>query len=155
MRKSKWQLALSAALGVALVSTSVSAAPGATRPNTGKTHPKGTANANTNAVTVLHQVHGLLATANHDYDGHRAKAVHHVSQAIHELGGTHKGTNKGANANANGNGPAIREPQAQSDAQLQQAIQLLNGLQGQVANAKAAEHLKEAIAELNTALKIK
>jgi hypothetical protein len=124
-------------------------------------------------VTALHQARKLLATADHDYQGHRAKAAHLVTQALHELSGhQQQGTNKGAggngaNANKNGqagngnngnanNGQANKMPQAQSDAQLQQAIQLLNGVSGKLTNApKAAGHIQAAIAELTTALKIK
>jgi hypothetical protein len=183
------------------------------------------------AIQALHQAHTLLANANHDYDGHRAKAAHLVTQAIHELSGTHHHTNTtgvthrgttaqgaagvnlgagknggvnngaanlggvnlggaknaggkfggvnlgaaqnggaklgggnnvaavnngGGNNGAAGKGNGMREPQAQSDAQLRQAMQLLNGVHGQLGNNhKASTHIQSAITELNTALRIR
>jgi hypothetical protein len=146
----------------------------ANTPKTGGATKTGAANSGATAVlTTLHQANKLLATADHDYDGHRAKAAHLIHEALRELGGHHQqqGMNKGAGANANNgqankgagagannngnNGQANKIPQAQSDAQLQQAVQLLTGLQGKITNAKAAEHIQTAITELDTALKIK
>jgi hypothetical protein len=127
-------------------------------------HPhiaKNAANANKNAVVeTLHHAHMLLETANHDYDGHRAKAAENVMHALHALGHHHHhGQNVALQAahhiaGAIGGG-AIKEPQAQSDAQLKQAGQLLASLSGHVPNAKAAEHIQAAINELNIALKIR
>jgi hypothetical protein len=154
MRNSKWQIIAVAALGLALIASPASAT---SRP--GKTNPAGKKNGTTTAngpVAVLHQAQVLLATANHDYDGHRAKAAHHVALAIRELGGHNQG--QAANGGGNGGNP-VREPQAQSDAQLQKALQLLNGLRGQLPNTpngmKAAANIQAAINELNTALKIR
>jgi hypothetical protein len=123
---------------------------------------------NAAAVTALHQVEALLASAIHDYDGHRAKAAHLVRQAIHELHPHHatgtktgQGKNnvpaKGNKPNNNGNnGNANQQTQAQSDAKLQQAMQALNTIQGQLAHApKAAAHVQTAVKELTTALQIK
>ena len=152
MRGFTWHLPVFAALGLALISTSVLAAPKATS----KSNATGNGNP---AMTALHQAHTLLATANHDYDGHRAKAEHHITQAMHEMGGHHQGQGKNK-----GRGRQRREREQRTGEQgatgpvrrtLQKAVQLLTGMQGQVSNAKAAEHIKEAIAELNTALKIK
>ena len=41
-------------------------------------------------VAQLHQVVQVLNGANHDYDGHRAAAVHEVHKAIHALHPHHK-----------------------------------------------------------------
>jgi hypothetical protein len=130
--------------------------------NPGASATKNAASANKNAVvTVLHQAHALLQSANHDYDGHRAKAAEQVMHAIHALGhhhhhGQHTALQAAQQiAGAFGGGGAIKEPQAQSDAQLKQAGQLLTSLNGSVPNAKAAEHIQAALSELNTALKIR
>lgn len=136
-------------------------------------------NANNNAysqtVTALHQAHTLLANADHDYNGHRAKAAEHISHAIRELGGQHHangGTNGGTRifgatiggnkghgngAKAGGaNGNRMREPQAQSDAQLQKALGLIEGVSGHVSNThKASQHIQSAVAELSTALQVR
>jgi hypothetical protein len=119
---------------------------------------------NAMVVAELHQAHRLLAHADHDYQGHRAKAAHLVSEAIHELHPHHKngngaktggGKGKGL-GQGKGNGQKQKEPQAVSDAQLKQAIGILTTAQGQLGNhPKAAAHVQQAIAELNTALKIK
>jgi hypothetical protein len=122
---------------------------------------------NTAALAALKQARALLDGANHDYQGHRAKAEALVAQAIRELTPHHhqpgagttkpgRGANPGVNVGNAGKGNANKEPQAQSDAQLQQAVQLLNGVVGQIGNhPKASAHIQNAIAELNTALKIK
>jgi len=134
---------------------------------------------------VLHQAHKLLAQADHDYKGHRAKAEAQISHAIRELSGTHNGAhhiatgavagnaaNKAGGANAGikvannaqagaqGNqgqaGNGMRMPQAQSDAHLQQALGLLNGLNGHIPNGhNAAAHVHLAITELHDALKVR
>jgi hypothetical protein len=38
---------------------------------------------------ALHWAHKLLAEADHDYDGHRARAAHEVHLALEELGAHH------------------------------------------------------------------
>jgi hypothetical protein len=145
-------------LGVGLVVVPVSAANGPTKVNSGNASTATAGNANT--LTALHQVKTLLDTAIHDYDGHRAKAVGEIHHAIHELtphtqGHKATGAAKGKAAGGAKETTTPGETQAQSDAQLKQALQLLSGLSGQVSNAKAATHIQTAITELNTALKIK
>ena len=119
--------------------------------------------ANKNAViSTLRQAHALLAIANHDYAGHRAKAAESISLAIRELGGGHHhahsatiGAAHHVAAGVAGGGKA-HEAQANSDAQLKQAGQLLVSLQGHVPNKhKAAAHVQHAINELNLALKVR
>jgi hypothetical protein len=136
--------------------------------------------AHANMVAALHQAHKLLATADHDYKGHRAKAEADIGHAIRELTAHHNGGQHGAVGGANkgaggqgaaaavkkaqagnggqaaGNGNAPRIPQAQSDAQLKQALQLLTGIHGQLPGGhKAAAHVHAAINELNTALQVR
>ena len=188
MPRTNLRIAVFAVLASAFVSASASSAPtrsvlktGSTTSSTAKNQSRtspSTANANghTAAIEALHQAHTLVAGANHDYDGHRAKAEHMISQALHELGHQHRasGSNtmgqKGSVTTATGKkgasttgikgvvgqGQANKEPQAQSDEQLQKAIQLLSGLKSQLPTThKAAAHVQSAIGELNAALKIR
>lgn len=127
-------------------------------------------------IAELHAAKALLEKADHDYEGHRAKAAHEISAAIHELSANHKkkpGTGKaqakpqnpngkkaaaGAKGKGSGKGKGkLKEPQAVSDAQLKEAQKLLaNALTKMPAShPKAVENIKAAIAELTTALKIK
>jgi hypothetical protein len=127
------------------------------------------AGAYTNQINNLRAVRQVLQNANHDYKGHRAKAVHQISSAIHALhGGAKSGKGKGKATGAKvakrvnqGAGKAVREPQALSDAQLRDAIAALQATQTQLAGAggpgaaKAVPHIGNAIKELGIALTIK
>ena len=108
----------------------------------------------------------MLEHGDHDYQGHRAKAVHEITQAIHDLEGKHAHAGKKGGAHAgkkpagagNSKGSAkLKEPQATSDAQLKQAIQMLTQIESQLGNThpKARTSVQMAIQELNTALTIK
>lgn len=182
MQLNVWRAAVWAVLAMGLAITPGYSAGAPPKTNSGHTSTPA-ANANTNEVlTGLHQAKTLLETAIHDYDGHRAKAVEELHHAIHELtphnhnnnnsgnkghktGANVAGAAKGNAANAakgNAAGGAKQtttpgETQAQSDAQLKQALQLISGLSGQIPNThpKAETHLKNAVGELNAALKIK
>jgi hypothetical protein len=129
---------------------------------------KNSTTASGDVLTSLHEAKTLLDTAIHDYDGHRAKATEEIHHAIHELSPHHKSgkgtgtaaTTKTAEKVANNGaakGTTPGETQAQSDKQLKQALQILSGLDGQIpaANGKASQHLRNAVSELNVALKIK
>jgi hypothetical protein len=117
----------------------------------------------------LHTAKKLLETAIHDYDGHRAKAVHEVHEAIKLLEEHHK-----AHAAVTGQPtvpsarPAQAQPapqpeitQAQSDAQLKQAATLIQGVEtvlstsSQTHHVKATAHLNDAVKELGIAVSIK
>ncbi len=155
MLRDVWRTMAWAILAGGLVITPVSAG-GPTKANSGK-DSTATNGATSATVTALHQAKTLLDTAIHDYDGHRGKAVSELHHAIHELTPhtQHKaaGAAKGNAAKGTKETTTPGETQAQSDAQLKQALQLLSGLE--VSNAKAATHIKTAIGELNVALKIK
>jgi hypothetical protein len=112
----------------------------------------------------LRQAHRLLVEADHDYDGHRARAAEEVHKAIKELEGKHhaKKAQAGvapvvASKPAAPKEPAVHEAQANSDAQLRQAQTILQGVHGSLISRhhKAAPNVATAIAEINTALKIK
>ena len=121
-------------------------------------------------VSELNTTIKLLQAADHDYQGHRAQAVHDIHQAIHALhptanhnkssatGGKVTGktvTAKGKNL-SKGQG-ANKEPQAVSDAQLKQAIAQLNTVQGQLKAAPPAalNSIQAAVKQLQVALTIK
>ncbi len=115
----------------------------------------------------LRQAHRLLVEADHDYDGHRAKAAEAVHKAIKELEGKHHGKkvqpgSAGAAAGVTikppkAKLPAIHEAQANSDAQLRQAQAILQEVQAELNShhPKAAAHTAAAMTEINTALRLK
>ncbi len=105
-------------------------------------------------VTALEAVRTTLNMANHDYKGHRAAAVHQVSHAIHVIkhGKPHPKPAETFQAPKGGN----NEPQSVSDMQLQASITALQGLTVPPSKhqTKVVQHINNAIAELNTALKV-
>ena len=122
--------------------------------------------AHINALRNIRQV--LNDRPNHNYGGHRVKAIHEITQAIHTLRGqtaanTPKGKGKGKGvAKANkaaakvakaGKGNPIREPQALSDQQLRDAAAQLAVIQKQVGAADGG-HIANAIRELGLALMV-
>ena len=100
------------------------------------------AQAQTGNLTLLDDAYATVAQADHDYKGHRVRAMKQIELAVQELGGKISGQGRG------------REPQATSDAQLRAAQVLLqqasSGLSG-----KALKHVNAAIVQINTALAIK
>jgi hypothetical protein len=93
-------------------------------------------------LTTLDDAYATLSHADHDYNGHRARAMKQVELAVKELGGAISGHGH------------VREPQAASDAQLRDAQAMLqqaaSGLSG-----KALKHVKNAITQINTALSVR
>ena len=125
-------------------------------------HPAGRHTGHATTVEDLRQAHRLLVEADHDYDGHRARAAEAVHRAIRELEGRHHGRSISAAPTvthklATAKRPANHESQATSDAQLRKAradLQwALNHISGR--HPKAAAHVKHAIREIDTALHIK
>jgi hypothetical protein len=129
-------------------------------------------------IATLKQAKALLEEANHDYQGHRAKAVHAIHEALHELEHHHhaagtagakanpqvqaaKAAAKAAHATAAKNGAGtngVHENQAASDQQLQSAQQLLAKVQTELSSGKhphALAHVQTAMKELQTALTVK
>jgi hypothetical protein len=112
----------------------------------------------------LRQAHRLLVEADHDYDGHRARAAEELHKAIRELEGKHHAnavqpgiaptvTSKPATPNS----AAHHESQGNSDAQLRQALQLLQGTMPHLSgnHPKAATRVNAAIREIEISLKLK
>jgi hypothetical protein len=112
-------------------------------------------------VTGLTEAKILLDTAIHDYDGHRASAVKHVKHAIEELTPLIGNQKVVAAAKKSESAPSLTttpgEIQAQSDAQLKQAREMIAELGGHIPtqHGKALDHAKKALEELDVALKVK
>jgi hypothetical protein len=135
-------------------------------------------NANVNAnqnngqlVSELHSTMLLLAQAQHDYQGHRVRAIHQIGNAIRTLEPASVRRNQAnaassianiGNANGTGAGNKNRMPQATSDGHLQTALQRLNTIENQLTNFGSTSHhararldVQKAIQELNLALNIR
>jgi hypothetical protein len=125
-------------------------------------------------IKELHLTHKLLEEADHDYDGHRAKAAHEVHEAIHALmahtgNGETKPAEKVAPKPAEkpakpAGGAGLKESQAVSDAQLKEALANLQKIEAHFGSVKSekSEHIIKAeknvtaaIGELKIALSIK
>jgi hypothetical protein len=108
------------------------------------------------SVSALHAVRTHLQSADHDYDGHRVRAIHHLTSALHHLGSTSAGGGGG------GQGTGGLSQQA-SDAILQEARTSLHSIHAQLSSktATGAHHgsargaVSNAIRELDTALRIR
>jgi hypothetical protein len=132
---------------------------------------------NNQLVAELHGTMRLLHQADHDYNGHRARAIQHLTHAVHtihpntnmgQMNGTNRGQGNGVAGLGNGgnrtggaNGQN-KMPQAQSDQHLQQALQRLTVIQNQISNvgsnqrhAQALNHIQQATQELRTALNVR
>jgi hypothetical protein len=95
---------------------------------------------------LLAQAYNVLSIADHDYQGHRVRAMKHIEAAAKKLGVSLQG---------NGTG---HEQQATSDAQLRQAQALLQQVSAALASTKHPAVMKQvtaAINELTVALSIK
>jgi hypothetical protein len=130
-------------------------------------------------VARLRSVHASLARINHDYQGHRIRAMQAISMAIRQLShrsmvysgvGFASGMNNGRamgmrQGGGAGAGAGRRQPttQAQSDARMSQDLRNLQGINMQLASqgtgtaghARASGHVQRAIQELHVALSIR
>jgi hypothetical protein len=104
--------------------------------------------ANPADVQAVTQAYKLLAQADHDYQGHRIKAMKHLHQAGKVLG-----------INLKGDGKTSNEAQGTSDSQLKQAQTMLQQMTSNSVGGKrhqrAMQHVNSALSELSTALSIK
>lgn len=94
----------------------------------------------------LAHAYRLLKTANHDYDGHRVKAMEEVKAAASDLG-----------IEVGGELPD-REHQWKSDDQLKEARRLLRDAKDKLEahdRDRVAEHVEKAIKEINASLEVK
>ena len=130
---------------------------------------------NTAVLTALNSSLTTLANAEHDYNGHRVRAMHEVSAAIRHMQpagsrAVNPGITPGASARvlagfgAGGNVPRPRMPQATSDAHLRDALRSLSTIQtrmntqGQAGNrnhVQARSSVQRATQELRLALNVR
>ena len=97
-------------------------------------------------LQALQQAYALLSAADHDYHGHRIRAMHCIEVACKALGSDAKGDGAG------------NEAQATSDAQLRQAQAMVQSVHDTAASAnqiRLVRILDRALKELSTALSIK
>jgi hypothetical protein len=95
---------------------------------------------------MLQNAYLILATGNHDYQGHRVKAMHQIEAAAKLLGMNFSGDAKD------------KQPQPLSDAKLREAQGLLQNVLGaaEVKNEKrVTKHINNAINQINIALSIR
>jgi hypothetical protein len=121
---------------------------------------------------MLREAFILLAGGNHDYNGHRAKAMAAVKSAVHILdegvmkhgSPQMKSTTRAGNAvvasasSAARNTPQLHERQPVSDAQLRKAELLLAQVRATLARnnqSQVLRHVETAIKEIAIALKIR
>jgi hypothetical protein len=101
---------------------------------------------NSAEATLLRQAYSTLATGDHDYRGHRAKAMHAVEAAGKLLGIDLAGDLKD------------KTPQPLSDEKLRQAQSLISQVLASAAvkdQKRVVKHLNRAVTEINTALTVK
>jgi hypothetical protein len=109
--------------------------------------------ANAQIIAQLKATRALLNLADRDYQGHRAKAVHEITKAIHRLANLPGKAGQGPARQ-----PGGKEAQDVSDAQLRQGIQQLQQIETLLNNGKhprALTHIQTAIKEMQTALTIR
>lgn len=126
-------------------------------------------------IARLRSVHASLARIDHDYQGHRVRAMHAISMAIRQLShrsmvysgvGFSGGMNNGLAMGRRQGGAGARRgqpmSQAQSDARMSQDLRILQGINMQLSaqgntsgHARASGHVQRAIHELNIALSIR
>ena len=119
-------------------------------------------------IETLKKAHGLLVHADHDYDGHRAKAAEEVHKALEDLGDhPAKKATRVLVPTAGGvvavtpvhpAQPKMTEPQAASDAQVHEAKELLEAALKDLSSSKhpnAHKNVKEAIHQITLALERK
>jgi len=109
----------------------------------GKVHP---AVNNHGEAGVLSNAYHILETGDHDYNGHRIKAMHAIEEAAKPLGVHLHGDERD------------KTPQALSDAKLREVIGMLQHVHGSAKGEHAKHiqaHIHTAITELQTALSIR
>jgi hypothetical protein len=138
-------LPLVATLAILVSAAPLPAADTTTSPAPASTGPA-TQPANRPEVHALRTASRTLAKADHDYKGHRVAAMHALEAACDLLGSDIRGDGKG------------REPQALSDAQLRQALAVVQKVHDAIPAGKQPRivaHLNQALQQITTALTIK
>jgi len=95
---------------------------------------------------MLRRAYLILATGDHDYKGHRVKAMHQIEAAADLLGMNIRGDAKD------------RQPQVLSDAKLREVQGLLQKVLGSTevkSQKRVSKHIVEAVNQLTAALSIR
>jgi hypothetical protein len=132
--------------GAGLRATPITVAPAPAGPDAGQHGFKHAAFRDSAEADQLRNAYRILATGDHDYKGHRAKAMHAVEEAGKPLGMDLAGDLKD------------RSPQPLSDEKLREAKDLLTQVleSSEVKDQKhVVKHLNEAVHQLQTALIIR
>jgi len=120
-------------------------------------------------IGELHKAKAILEKADHDYDGHRVKAIEDIDKAIHALHhhSAAAGKSKAPESKVSGKSEGSRSKVAQkkSDEELHEAAKILEAVEKQLHekhakgggehHAKAAKDVKRALEQLHDALKIR
>jgi hypothetical protein len=109
-------------------------------------------------VHELHRIKHTMSVANHNYNGHRVKAMHEIGHAVHELKKeAHLRGHKGAMKP-----PTGPEPQPISDAQMAKSAEALKDVLTQLESlattprrTKAANHINAAVKQVGLALEFR
>jgi hypothetical protein len=113
---------------------------------TGQNQFQAVAMSNFSEAKALTRAYRILATGDHDYKGHRVKAMHQIEAAAKLLGVNLRGDAK------------ARQKQALSDDKLRDARGLLEIVLNSAevkAQPRVSKHISEAIDQINVALKIR
>jgi hypothetical protein len=137
----------------------------------GQSNPKAKADT---ALGLLHDAQHLVSGAHFSYDGHKAQALKEIHRAIQELtppkppstnpagqtqpqtqphpqGQTHSQTHPAGQAGAPAKPP---QTQAEADAKLKDAIELLTRAQTRITNQDALDDINAAVKGLKAALQL-
>jgi hypothetical protein len=113
---------------------------------TGQNDYQTVAFSNSTEAGMLQNAYLILSTGDHDYKGHRVRAMHQIEAAAKLLGVNLSGDGKG------------KQPQPLSDAKLREAQGLLQSVLGasEVKSQKqVTKHLNAAVEQINIALSIR
>ena len=112
----------------------------------GRNHFQTVAFTDTAEAGMLRRAYIILATGDHDYKGHRVKAMHQIEAAGDLLGMNIRGNAKD------------KQPQVLSDAKLREVQGLLQNVLASTevkSQKRISKHIVAAIDELSTALSIR
>jgi len=139
-------LATALTIGIGVRATTTSIAPALSNPSESQSGFQAMAFRDGAEADVLRRAYRILATGDHDYKGHRARAMHAVEAAGKLLDMDLAGDLKD------------RTPQPLSDDKLREAQGLITEVLGaaEVKDQKRiTRHLKEAVNQINTALSVR
>jgi hypothetical protein len=112
----------------------------------GQNQPQPMAFSDSAEAGMLRNAYIIMATGDHDYKGHRVRAMHQIEAAARFLGMDITGSAKD------------RQPQPLSDGKLREAEGLLQNVLGAAevqSQKRVTKHINEAINQINIALSLK